>query len=340
VTVLVTGASGLLGSHLTEALWERGERVRVLARPAERLPWPERQGLEVVRGDLTDRQSLIAAVQGVGRVLHCAARTGPWGAMAEYQQVNVRGLGWLAEAALAAGVQRIVHVSSITVYGNDVRGSADETSPYHSEPNPYTRTKIEGERLLRRLIRERHAPIAIVQPGWIYGPRDAASFARFAAMVEQGKMLVIGRGTNHVPLIHVRDVAQGILLASEQPAAMGRTYLLVNDEPVTQAEYLGRIAAELGVAPPKRHLPYRAALLMGTAAETAWHLLRRRQPPPVMRYGLQMLGGENRFVITRARTELGFVPRVGLHEGVRESVAWYKAQHGPRVAVPAESRAS
>ena len=321
---LVTGATGLLGSHLTDLLLQRGEQVRVLVQRGDCVSPFAHPNVEICWGHLGDRAALAAAVRGVDRVLHCAARTGPWGPQAAYEAVNVHGLQTLVESALAAGVRRFVHVSSITVHGNAVHGTADETAPLRIEPNPYSRSKVAGERLLERLIRERGAPITIVRPGWIYGPRDVASFARFATMIQRGKMVMIGSGRNHIPLIYVRDVAQGILLASEKARAAGRAYLLVNDEPVTQLDYLAAIAAELGVPPPRRRLPYRLALLAGTAAEALGHFMHRQQPPPVMRYGVQLLGAENRFDISRARHELGFSPQVNLAEGVRQSIAWYR----------------
>jgi nucleoside-diphosphate-sugar epimerase len=325
VKVLVTGAAGLLGGHVAELALERGDAVRVLARPGADVSWLAKAGVEVCWGDLTDRPPAAAAVEGVDCVLHCAARTGPWGPEAEYELVNVRGLKTLVEAAMAAGVRRIVHVSSITVHGLDVHGTADETAPLRGGSDPYSRSKVAGEHLLQQLIRYKGAPVTIVRPGLIYGPRDTNSFGRFARLVEQGKMLLIGSGNNHLPLIYVRDVAQGILLASEIDQALGRAYLLVNDEPVTQRDYFNAIARELGVAPPRRHLPYRLALALGATAETIGHLTRMKHPPPVMRFGLKQIAGENRFVISRARCELGFVPQVGLAEGVREGIAWYRA---------------
>jgi nucleoside-diphosphate-sugar epimerase len=261
-------------------------------------------------------------------VLHCAARTGPWGPEAEYERTNVRALETLVRTALAAGVRRFVHVSSITVHGNDVRGAADESAPLRAEPNPYSRSKVAGERLLERLIREEGAPVTIVRPGWIYGPGDTASFARVAGMIETGRMVMLGSGRNHLPLIYARDVAQGILLASEAEDAVGRSYLLVNDEAVTQRDFVGAIAAELAAPAPRRHIPYRLGVMLGTVGETVGRLTRRQQPPPVMRYGIQLLGGENRFNISRARRELGFSPAVDLAEGVRRSVEWYRAAHG------------
>src|SRR5581483_11796792 len=136
----------------------------------------------------------------------------------------------------------------------------------------------------------------------------------------------IGSGHNHVPLIYVRDVAQGILLASEAEQAVGRAYLLVNDEPVTQLDYFTAIARALGVEPPRLHIPYRLALALGATAEIAGHLAHMQQPPPLMRFGLQQIGGENRFLISRARSELGFSPQVNLADGVRQGIDWYRKQ--------------
>jgi nucleoside-diphosphate-sugar epimerase len=273
-----------------------------------------------------DRAALEAAVSGVDRVIHCAARTGPWGPAAEYENTNVRALKMLVEVAVAAGVRRLVHVSSITVHGTDVRGEADETAPLKAESDPYSRSKVAAERLLERMIQEHGAPVAIVRPGLIYGPRDTNSFGRFARLIEQGKMPIIGSGHNRVPLIYVTDVARALLLASEVDHAVGRTYLVVNDERVTQVDYLAAIARQLGAEPPRVHIPYRLALALGAAAEAAGHLARMQQAPPIMRFGLQQIGGENRFLISRARSELGFCPHVSLADGVRQSIAWYRAE--------------
>ena len=334
MTVLVTGAAGFLGSHVTTLLGTRGVRPRACIRPDEDGRPLSQAGADVRTGDIGDRSAIAAALTGVEDVVHCAARTGPWGPASEYERTNVLDLESLVRAAMAAGVRRFVHVSSITVHGNNVHGEADENSPLRAEPNPYSRTKVAGERLLQRMIRDEGAPVTIVRPGWIYGPRDTSSFARIAGMIGQRRMIMVGSGRNHLPLIHVRDVAEGLLLACAAEQAAGRTYLLVNDQPVTQRQFLAAIAAELGAPVPARRIPYRAAMMLGGMAEHLGHLARLRQPPPVMRYGLQLLGGDNRFSITRARRELGFAPRIGLAEGTRDSIEWYLDACRARGRVP------
>ena len=325
MTVLVTGAAGLIGSHVTDVLVERGDRPRVLVRPGESLEVLPTAVVDIHRGDVADRGVLEAALRNVDCVLHCAARTGPWGSWPEYERTNVRGLEVLVRTAVATGVRRIVHVSSIVVHGTDVGGTADETAPLREEPNPYSRSKVAGERLAEHLIREHGAPVTIVRPGWVYGPRDTASFGRVVAAIARGRMIMLGSGENHLPLIYVRDVAQGIVLASEREQSAGHSYLLVNDEPVTQREFICAIASELGVPSPKLRIPYRLALAAGAAAEAAGHLAHLEQPPPLTRFGVRLLGGENRFSIARARHDLGFVPSVNLGEGVHRGVDWYRA---------------
>ncbi len=283
--------------------------------------------LRVVHGDLTDTDSLKRAVQGVQRVYNVAAKTGPWGLEEVYQAINVRGLADLIHASLNAGVQRIVHTSSITVYGHHLHGIVTEEHPYRAEDNPYSRTKIAGEKLIANLVKDHGAPIVIVRPAWIYGVRDTASFGRFVSLVESGKGFCIGSGKNIVPVVYVRDVAQGLIKAGDAgDEAIGQAYTLADDRRVTQAEYLNTIADILQVPHVSRHLPFSALYLAGRSAELIWQALGRRKaaPPPVTTYGVTLLGGDQQFSIDKARRELGYVPEYDVKRGVTEGVQWYR----------------
>src|SRR5713101_4763740 len=159
VKVLVTGAAGFLGGHLVDVLLERGDQVRAMVRPVEdaaRLK--SLAGVEVAHGDLTDAQSLKRAVKDMQTVYNVAARTGPWGLEKDYTAVNVWGVADLITASMDAGVQRIVHTSSITVYGHHLHGIVTEDHPFRAENNPYSRSKIVGEKLIADMVKERGAP--------------------------------------------------------------------------------------------------------------------------------------------------------------------------------------
>jgi nucleoside-diphosphate-sugar epimerase len=329
VKVLVTGAAGFLGSHLVDMLLERGEDVRAMLRPLEdssRLC--EREGIEVVHGDLTDPVSLKHAVQGVQRVYNVAAKTGPWGAEDVYWAVNVRGLADLVHASMNAGVQRIVHTSSITIYGHHLHGIMTEDDPFHAENNPYSRTKIAGEKLIANLVKDHGAPVVIVRPGWIYGPRDTTSFSRFVSLIESGKGFIIGSGKNIVPLVYVRDVVQGLIKAGDaDDEVIGRAYTIADDRRVTQLQYLNTIAHCLQVSHISRHLPYFALYAAARTAELAWRAAGRHNaaPPPVTAYGVTLLGGNQIFSTGKAHYELGYTPEFDISCGVAEGVRWYLA---------------
>jgi nucleoside-diphosphate-sugar epimerase len=332
VKVLVTGAAGFLGNHLVEMLVERSDEVRALVQPGANtdglriLP-----GVEVVHGDLTDVPSLRRAVQGVQRIYHTAAKTGPWGPEKAYRAVNVQGLADLIHVGMEAGVSRIVHTSSITVYGHHLHGIVTEDHPYHAENNPYSRTKITGEKLIFTLVKEYQAPVVIVRPGWIYGPRDRASFARLVNLVASGKGRLLGNGENIVPVVYVRDVAQGLIKAGDaSDKAIGQAYNIVGDRCVTQAEYLNTIADALHVPCVSRKLPFAAIYLAGWCAEALWRGVdrKRQMSPPLMTYGVTLLGGDQRVSIDRARYELGYAPEFDVKRGVAEGIKWYLSPIG------------
>jgi nucleoside-diphosphate-sugar epimerase len=326
--VLVTGAAGFLGGHLIDMLVERGDEVRAMVRPVEDASHLRTlTGVEIVHGDLTDASSLKNAVQGVQRVYNVAAKTGPWGAESVYQAVNVWGVADLIRVAMDAGVERIVHTSSITVYGHHLHGVVSEDHPYHAEDNPYSRTKIEGEKLITDLVEGSGAPVVIVRPAWIYGPRDDASFGRFVARVESGKYFIIGSGKNVVPAVYVRDVAQGLIKAGDaDERVIGKAYTLADDRRVTQSEFMDAIADMLNVPRLSRHVPYSALYTAGRTAEIMWQRMGRRNaaPPPLTTYGITLIGGDQWFSIDKARRDLGYEPQYDIYRGIAEGIRWYQ----------------
>ncbi|EFH88504.1 NAD-dependent epimerase/dehydratase family protein [Ktedonobacter racemifer] len=327
VKVLVTGGAGFLGGHLVEMLLERGNEVRALVRPAEdRTHLNSLKQVEICSGDICDPLSLRRAVHGVRYVYHTAARTGPWGIEKEYYEVNVQGTINLVKAALGAGVRCIVHTSSITVYGHHLFGKVSEEHPLHAENNFYSRSKVAAELALLRLAGERKAPIVIVRPGWIYGPRDQASFGRLAGLIQTGRGVIFGTGQNILPAIYVRDVAQGMIQAVEAGTqVLGEAYTLVDDRRVTQEEVFQLIASYLGARPIRWHLPYWPTYGAAWAAEKLWGLPGpgRVGPPPLTTYGVTLFGRDQYFALEKARAQLDFVPAYDITRGIEESVRWY-----------------
>lgn len=324
--VLITGANGFLGHYLITALQARGDTVRALVLPAEDASWLEARGVATYRGDICDPDSLSAPMKRVEGVFHLAATQHVWRPMRDYHDVNVRGTENVARAALAAGVTRLVHTSSTSVYGLGLRRCVTEDFPLAPFRDPYALTKAEGDRLVQRLIAEEKLPAVIVRPDQFFGPGDRVHFAETASRLRAGKGLIVGSGRNPLPLIYATDVVQGLLLALDSSDAVGRAYNISSDETLTQEEYLAAIAEAVGAAAPRVHVPYGALFAAAYAFESAFTVTRSRRRPPATAFGVAFVATSSRHSNEKARKELGFSPRMPLREGIRTTALWYLQQ--------------
>jgi 2-alkyl-3-oxoalkanoate reductase len=328
VDVLITGGNGLLGRHLVEALQARGDRVRVLALPEEDTAWLQERGVAVHRGDIRDPATLTAPMRDAEGVLHLAAMMGVWRPLEDYRAVNVTGTANVCNAALRAGVGRLVHISSWTVYGLDLGRPAGEDFPLAPLREPYGLSKAEGDALVQRLIAD-GLPAVIVRPGTFFGPGDRLHFGRIADRIRANRWIVIGSGRNALPFVYVTDVADGILRALDREGALGQAYNIANDQPLTQLDAWQAIADEIGARPPRLRVPYRPLLGAGYVAEQIARFGRLKTQPPVTRLGVMLFGGDNRHSIDKARRELGYEPKVGLREGIQLAARWYGERSRP-----------
>src|SRR5713226_101518 len=321
--VLLTGATGLLGGHLLQELQQRGEHIRALVLPVENAEKLNEQRVEVVRGDITDAKSLAPAVKDIDIVFHLAGMMGVNRPLADYRLVNVIGSENLYRAAQAAGVRRFVHTSSHTVYGLGYGRFLTEKDALRPDPDPYSITKAEGDRLIRRLMLKSDMETVIIRPGTFFGPGDRLHYGRIAQRMKNGKGVIIGGGDNALPFCYVTDVVQGFLLAAYHEKAPGNVYNISNDRPLTQQEMFEAIADDTGGKHPTRRLPYLPLYYGGIVAEKVAHMTRTR--PLVTRLGVMMFGTDNRHSVEKARSELGYEPRVDIREGIRLAAAWFNA---------------
>jgi nucleoside-diphosphate-sugar epimerase len=324
--ILITGGNGFLGRNLVLALQERGDSVRVLASFRGSTFWLEQRGVTIFRGDIRDSEVLTAAMRGADAVFHLAAMIRVWGAIQDSYAVNVTGTENVCRVALAAGVRRLVHISSAMVYNMAIGRPVTEDEPLEPLDEPYSMTKAEGDKLVQRMTAEDHLPAVIIRPGTLLGPGDHLNFGRTADRMRAGKGIIVGSGNNAVPFVYIADVVQALLLALDNERAVGQVYNIGNDQPLTQEQFLSAIAQEIGVAPPHIHVPY---YLMYTAAYTAERvatLSGSRIPPAVTRHGVKIFGADSRLSIDKARRDLGYAPQVPLREGVRRTAIWYQQQ--------------
>ena len=316
--VLVTGGTGYFGVRLAAALRARGVRVRVLARPTADTARLEALGVEIFRGDVTAPATLGPAVEGRSLVIHAAGRVTDWGPRREFFRVNAQGTANVVAACRAAGVQRLVHLGSLTVLGLP-RGGAlvDENTPPAAAPaDAYTASRLSGERIVRSAHGERGFETVVIRCGVIWGPGEPTILPRILALLRRGRMVYPGGGRNHLGMAYVDNLVEGVVLAATVPAAAGRLYHITDGEDVTCREVLDAIAGALGVPPPRRSVPFPVIYALAVLLEGIAKAVRSASPPPITRYGARLVACDCRYDIDRARRELGYRPIVSFREGI------------------------
>ena len=321
--VLVTGAGGFTGLALTRTLAARGHPVRALVRSRGQMPELERAGAEVMSGDVRDPAVLRRAVAGRATVFHLAAVFRRAGVPdSQYREVHVDATRRLIEAGAEAGVRRLVHCSTVGVHGH-VKGGrpATEDAPF-APGDIYQRTKLEGEHAAWEAARRTGLPITVVRPGPIYGPGDRR-LLKLIGGVARGRFLLLGSGVPRFQMIYVDDLVEGFRLAAERPEAESRTYIVTGEEAPSLRELVAEIARVAGVSAPRLRLPVWPFWLAGAACEAVCVPLGVE--PPIYRRRVKFFTNNRWFDITRARTELGFAPRVRLQEGIRRTLDSYRS---------------
>ncbi len=323
MTVLITGASGFVGSAVLRHLVRAGHRVRALVRPDSDRRNLDGVPVEIAVGDLRDRASLERAAAGCSGLFHVAADYRLWTPKPDgIYQTNVSGTRELMLAAAAAGVERIVYTSSVATLGLTPDGTpADETAPAAIDDmiGHYKRSKFLAEAEVLKLAGDEGLPVVIVNPSTPVGPRDIKPTPTGRMIVEAaaGRMpAFVDTGLN---LVHVDDVAAGHLLAYER-GAVGERYILGGDN-MTLREILRDIAAITGRRPPRVRLPHGLVLPIAYLAE-AWARVSGGQPFATVD-GLRMAKQTMFFSSQKARDALGFKPRPAV-EALGDAVEWYR----------------
>ncbi len=324
---LITGATGLLGSHIAEKLVAAGEPVRALVRRTSDTSFLDSLGVEKTVGDITDPSSLLEACKNVKTVYHAAAQVGDWGPWRRFVAISIDGTRNMLMAARQAGVKRFLHISSISAYGHpDGEGLVlDESAPLGVDLHKwsyYSRAKVEAEKLAWAAHERGDLPVTVVKPSWLYGPRDRASMPRIIRAIRNGKTKLIGDGENRLNLTYAGNEAEGCILAATNEAAVGNAYNLSNDGIITQGQYFNKIAECLGAEPIKRKVPYKVAYGAAFVMELFGHVFRTKNPPLVTRYTVWLIGRRCFFSAQRARRELGWQPTVAYDQGIEQTVRW------------------
>lgn len=319
--VLVTGATGALGPTVVAALLEAGFNIRVLCRQSPTNPlWPAI--VEIAFGDITDPAAVTQAVAGCDAVIHMAALlhiVNPDPTLrAEYERVNVQGTAQLVAAAVAQGVQRLLYVSTIAVYGHGRPTVISEATP----PTPdsfYGATKLAAEGLVLAARRADGEPLGVVlRLAAVYGARVKGNYARLVTGLQRGRFLPLGPGDNRRTLVHEADVAAALLLALTHPAALGHVYNVTDGSSHTLRQIIAAICLALGRTPPRITLPLGPVRLAAELLEDGYRLVGRQaseSSATIAKYSEEMVVDG-----TLIQQELGFTPHYTLTAGWQQAL--------------------
>ncbi|OQA25480.1 MAG: 3 beta-hydroxysteroid dehydrogenase/Delta 5--_4-isomerase [Verrucomicrobia bacterium ADurb.Bin345] len=318
---LVTGAAGFVGSYVVRELCAAGYRVRGLVRQPGQAAGVESAGAEAVIGDIRDPQTLAPAMAGAAGVCHIAAMFRQANEPDQvYYDINATGTRNVLDAAIAAGVPRVVHCSTVGVLGHIEHPPADETTPYNAG-DIYQRSKMEGEKAALDYFRSGRIGGVVIRPAMIYGPGDTRTLKMFR-MIAKGTFFYVGRGDNLVHFIDVRDLARAFRLALERVERNGGIYIIAGARAMPLRELAACAARELGVHPPRLRVPVKPMQWLGSLCEAVCVPLRIN--PPLYRRRVDFFTKDRCFDGHLAAEHLGFRPAQTPQQEIRDILKDYR----------------
>ena len=328
-TLFVTGATGLVGSHVVEEALRLGHRVRALVRASSDTRWLDQRAVEQIDGDLEDADALGRGVAGADWVFNCAAKVGDWGSLEDFRRLNVAALELLLQAAVTARVERFVHVSSLGVYeGRDHFGTDETTPPAAEALDGYTRSKVEAEALALRYQKTQNLPLTVVRPGFIYGERDRTVLPKLVHSLRTKRFAYFGSGEQALNCIYVKNLVHALFLAAEAPDAVGEVFNVTDGPRVSKRQFIGRVAELAGFRPPTRRIPLWLARLLANVLERRAIRQKATTPPLVNKARYKFLGLNLDYSIEKARQRLGYTPPFTTEAGLVAAMADLTADRG------------
>jgi nucleoside-diphosphate-sugar epimerase len=332
--ILVTGATGFVGGHLTAALRKQGHTVRALVRTATDSQPLAAAGGEVMHGDVRDADVVRRACRGMDAVCHTAAMVAPWGRFESFHAVNVIGTQNVLDACRTESVHRLVFISSSSVIfdGRDQRDVGEDTPYPHRFLSHYASTKKLAEEVVRAAS---DTETVVLRPCSIFGPGDRTLAPRLLEASRRGELMQIGRGDNVVDLVYIDNVTSAIQSALQTRKGVGKVYAITNGEPVRIWELIPTLLRRMGINDRLRRIPLPVAL--GLASIMERHATVTNREPLLTRFTAATLARTQICSIRAARRDLEYTPNISIDEGLNRTLTDLQAQIGPDATGPRHS---
>jgi nucleoside-diphosphate-sugar epimerase len=325
VKILVTGATGFTGKALVRRLLDDGHQVVGLdykegLKTEELRKW----GAEIVIGSVTDKDVVRRCMQGVDVVQHLAAAFREMNVPESYyHEVNVGGTRTMLDVAREVGVRKFVYCSTCGVHGNVDHPPGGEDAPIQPA-DYYQQTKYEAEPYVLEYVKQGHKA-TIIRPAAIYGPGDPERFYLIFKRAAKGWFPMIGSGKTYYHPLYIDNLVDALVLAMDENKGNGQAYLIADEEYVSIQDLVKRTGRAMGVDVKIRKVPMLPVIALGHVVEKACRPFGIA--PPIFPRRVDWYRQNRAFKIDKARTELGYVPRVGLDAGLQRTYEWYKAEH-------------
>ena len=322
-TVLVTGATGFLGKYVIEELVEHGYQIRAFGRNSKVGRSLENSSVSFFQGNLTKADDVLEACKGMDLVVHAGALSTVWGPWEDFYQANVLGTKYVLEGCRQTGIQRLVYVSSPSIYAapKDQLAIKESDAPEENNLNNYICSKLASEKLFKDYP---DVPSIILRPRGLFGIGDTSILPRVINLSQKIGIPLIGDGRQLMDMTCVENVALAIRLALEAPEAKGEVYNITNGEPRAFRDLLEESLTGLGYPIKYRKLP--AALLSGIASslEFLYKTLNLKGEPALTLYTYYLLRYSQTLDISKAEKDLGYHPKISISEGIEQYVQDYR----------------
>jgi len=318
-TVLVTGATGFLGSYLVKALLRKSIPVKALGRDPKIGLELASYGADFRPVDLRDKDSMVSVCENVWAVIHCGALSSAWGKYQDFFDINVTGTKNVIKGCLHKGVKKLIYISSPSVMS--VHGAQIGLTEEHPLPknfvSEYSQTKAYGELEVAK-AGKKGLKTVIIRPKAIYGPGDRSVFPRIIEAISKGRLPIFGQGRAMTNLTHVTDVVEAIILALESEKASGKTYIITGDEDVRLYEVIDLIAEKSGYSKPKKKIGIKKAMKVGGILEKVWRTLPLSGEPALTQYKVSIMAYTQTYDISAAKKDLDYKPKVKWRDGIED----------------------
>lgn len=327
--ILVTGATGFLGHALAVQLKKDGHKVVGCGRDKTKGAELASIGIDFARADLSDSHRIEELCSGMDWIFHCGALSSVWGKREDFWSSNVQGTRNIVQGALRQRVQRLIHISSPSIYFRFAHAeNIHEDDPLPPKfINTYTASKYAAEEEVQIGV-QKGLESVILRPRAIYGPRDTSIFPRILRSLESGRLPIIGNGNNKTAISYVDNVVHACVCAAyAQLPHSGRAYNITDGETIELWPLLNHIADELGLPKPKKYRSARMLRWMARGMEVAHRIANPDKEPILTEYGVGLLSCTCTLNIERAQKELGYSPQISTEEGIQRFLSWWKQEH-------------